>query len=80
LAIDGHGESWFQTCNEDSGRRALQPRPSVAEPNAAGWQKLWANHRTFTVNKMKENSKQLELKMAEDPKKTQKLIAKKVEW
>lgn len=52
----------------------------LEESNAAGWQKLWASHRAFTMNKMKENSKLLELKMAEDPKKTQKLIAKKVEW
>jgi hypothetical protein len=53
---------------------------SLEELNAAGWQKLWTSHRSFNRSKMLENIKQLELKMAEDPKKTQKLIARKVEW
>ena len=53
---------------------------SLEELNASGWQKLWTNHRFYTRNKMQANIKQLELKMAEDPKKTEKLIAKKVAW
>ncbi len=53
---------------------------SLEEPNASGWQKLWMSHRSFTMSKMKDNIKQLEIKMAEDPKKTEKVVAKKVEW
>ena len=53
---------------------------SLQELNASGWQKLWTSHRSYTMNKMQANIKQLELKMAEDPKKTEKTIAKKVEW
>jgi hypothetical protein len=53
---------------------------SLEELNAAGWQKLWNSHRIYTKNKMQANIKELEKKMAEDPKKTEKVVAKKVEW
>ena len=53
---------------------------SLEELNAPGWQKLWTNHRNTTMNKMKDNTKQLELMMAENPKKVEKVIVKKVEW
>lgn len=53
---------------------------SLEELNASGWQKLWMSHRSFTIAKMQDNVKQLELKMAEDPKKIEKVVAKKVEW
>lgn len=53
---------------------------SLDESLAAGWQKLWSNHRAFTRSKMESNMKLLEQKMAEDPKKMEKVVAKKVEW
>ena len=53
---------------------------SLEELNASGWQKLWSTHRSYTVEKMQGNIKQLELKMAEDPKKIEKVAAKKVAW
>ena len=54
---------------------------SLNERSASGWQKLWDSHRSTTQNKMKEYSKQLEIKMVEKPETpSEKVIAKKVEW
>jgi hypothetical protein len=54
---------------------------SLNDPSASGWQKLWDSHRSTTKNKMKEHSKQLEIKMIEKPQTpSEKIIAKKVEW
>jgi len=54
---------------------------SLNEQSASGWQKLWDSHRSTTQNKMKEYSKQLEIKMIEKPEiASEKIAAKKVEW
>ncbi len=53
----------------------------LAEPNALGWQKLWESHRLTTFNKMKEHTKELEIKMIEKPElASEKVVAKKIEW
>jgi hypothetical protein len=53
----------------------------LEELKAAGWQKLWTNHRATVSAKMKASAQQLEIKMAEKPKKiTAEKKIKKVEW
>jgi hypothetical protein len=54
---------------------------SLEETEALGWQKLWTSHRRSVTYKMNENIKMLQIQMAENPKKVEKLAtAKKIEW